>query len=384
MFDKKPQNKISFTALIRWAIIVEVGCWLLTTIVYFILSSNPSFQFLTPKMGYLLLLIPIILSVFAYRWKWKHELYSTYKGQTRMLWITFRPRRYFLSYFFFRMAIFFIIVALCQPVMGNRKVKGSKKILDLVICLDISNSMNTQDMGEKTSRLTVAKRAITQLVNNLKGERIAVVIFANDAYTQLPLTQDYGAAKLFLQEIESNMISDQGTNIGSALEVAQSQFVDEASGHAILVITDGEDHEKLWKEQVQKIAESKIELVYYGIGTTRGGLIPIDPTNPNPKYKRQRGQVIVSRLNEAEIAKMATRTDSKFSIAKTAFPNMTTVISELENVKTQKVSELEFTVQRSYFQIPLLIAVAAFLAYLFVPILENRMERVLEDKENKI
>jgi Ca-activated chloride channel family protein len=99
-------------------------------------------------------------------------------------------------------------------------------------------------MSGNVSRLKAAKNAIAQLLNQLKGERIAVIIFANEAFTQLPLTMDYGAAKLFVPDIETDMISDQGTNIGSAFDEALTQFKDEESGRAILVITDGEDHER--------------------------------------------------------------------------------------------------------------------------------------------
>lgn len=365
----------AYRKLVVWTLIAEVAFWAASAIVYFLFfaSGDTELQFLHPHLFWLFLSIPAILFVYLRRWRWKSSLYESYRGmgKTRMLWVTFHPLRYFLQYFFLRNILFFLILALAQPIMGNRKVKGSKRVLDLVICLDISSSMNTMDM-EDDSRLTVAKRGISQLLNNLKGERISVVVFANDAYTQLPLTMDYGAAKMFVNEIETDMISDQGTNIGAALRVAQTQFIDSESGHAILVITDGEDHEQLWREQVDQLVKKNVELSYFGIGTEQGGLIPIDPQDPSMGYKRDGGSTIVSRLDANGLKRMAETSNSSVYFANSAYPDMISVVNELSSVKTKTVKSMEFTVQRNYYQIPLSIAFCCFMAYLFVPFLVNR------------
>lgn len=363
----------AFRKLVLWTLIAEVILWAITGLVYVAMRSA-GLQFLNPALFWMLLFIPVVLFVYLKRWQWKSELYENYRGmgKTRMLWVKFNPVRYFLQYFFLRNILFFLIVTLVQPVMGDSKVKGSKRILDLVICLDVSSSMNTEDMGEKTSRLTVAKRGITQIINNLKGERISVVIFANQAYTQLPLTMDYGAAKLFIQEIETNLISDQGTNMGAALEMAQVQFMDSESGHAVLIITDGEDHEQAWRDQVNKLVDKGVELSYFGIGTEQGGLIPIDPYDPEAGFKRDGGSAVVSRLDVAGLQRMAATSGSALNFANSAYPDMSAVVADLSSVKSKTVNNMEFTVQRNYYQIPLLIACCCFLGYLFVPFFVNR------------
>lgn len=365
----------AYRKLVLWTLIAEVAFWAASAIVYFLFfaSGSTELQFLHPHLFWMFLSIPAILFVYLRRWRWKSNLYESYRGmgRTRMLWVTFHPVRYFLQYFFLRNILFFLIIALAQPIMGNRKVKGQKRVLDLVICLDISSSMNTMDM-EGDSRLTVAKRGISQLLNNLKGERISVVVFANNAYTQLPLTMDYGAAKMFVNEIETDMISDQGTNIGAALRVAQTQFIDSESGHAVLVITDGEDHEQLWRDQVNQIVKKKIELSYFGIGTEQGGLIPIDPQDPAMGYKRDGGSTVVSRLDVNGLKRMAEASNSPVYFAGSAYPDMISVVNELSSVKTSTVKSMEFTVQRNYYQIPLVIAFCCFMAYLFVPFLVHR------------
>ncbi len=362
-----------FRRLLQLTLIAEAVFWGVAMLLYAFVKPG-SMDFLHPGMFWFFWLIPALFAGFVWRWLWKIRLYDTYRamGKTRMIRVRFQPIRYFLQYFLLRCVVFFVVVAMAQPVMGSRKVKGSRRVLDLVICLDISSSMNTMDIAENTSRLTVAKRGLIQLLNNLKGERISVVIFANEAYTQLPLTMDYGAAKMFIQEIETSMISDQGTNVGAALEVAQEQFRDGESGHAIVVITDGEDHEQQWLEQIEKLREAKIELSYYGIGTTKGGLIPNDPYDLSAGYKREGGVAVVSRLDREGLRKMAAATNSNVDFSDAPFPDMTSLIADLSSVQNKTVKEMEFQVQHNYFQVPLLIAFFCFLAYLFVPLLVNR------------
>jgi Ca-activated chloride channel homolog len=367
----------AYRQLVLWTLVAETILWAIAGIFYAtVFAGGGELTFLHPGSFWLFLLIPAVLTVYLLRWRWKSELYENYRGmgRTRMLWMKFNPIRYFLQYFFLRNVLFFLVLALAQPAMGDRKVKGSRRVLDLVICLDVSSSMNTMDMEEGTTRLTVAKRGIIQLLNSLKGERISVVIFANEAYTQLPLTMDYEAAKLFLQDIETDMIQNQGTNIGAALETAQQQFIDSESGHAVLVITDGEDHEQLWREQINKIAAKDIELSYFGIGTEQGGLIPVDPHDPAAGYKQDGGTTIVSKLDVPALERMANASGSALSFASSAYPDMGQVVADLSSVKSKVVKNMEFTVQRNYYQVPLAIAFFCFLGYLFVPFFVNRSE----------
>lgn len=362
------QVNSKYRQLIQLTLVAEAIFWTATLMLY-VLAQPADIDILHPEMFWLFALIPGVLVVFLLRWQWKSNLYDQYHGtgKTRMIRVTFQPVRYFLQYFFFRSIIFFLVVALSQPAMGSRKIKGSRRVLDLVICLDVSASMNTKDIDGNTSRLTAAKRGMIQLMNSLKGERISVVIFANEAFTQLPLTMDYGAAKMFIQEIETSMIADQGTNIGAALKVAQKQFIDGQSGHAIVVITDGEDHEAQWKEQVDKIVEHKVELTYYGIGTERGGLVPNDPYDEEAGYKTENGNSVRSSLDVEGLRTMAAATGSNVTFSSDPFPDMSGLVASLSAIRNKTVKEMEFTVQKNYFQVPLFLAFCCFLGYLFTP-----------------
>lgn len=350
--------------------ITELIWWLLTLLVLFSwVSESSNARFLHPQNLWFWLLIPVVLGSTIAQWVWKNKIYASFESQggTRMLWVKFEPVKGFLHYFLLRTAIYFSVLAMAQPVMGSQKVKGSKRVLDLVVCLDISNSMNAKDMGGDVSRLTAAKNAIGELLNQLQGERISIVVFANEAYTQLPLTMDYGAAKLYVPDIETSMISDQGTNIGAAFEVAQSQFKDEESSKALLVITDGEDHEKLWEEQVAQLNEKEVLVAYLGLGTTNGALIPNDPEDESLGVKRENGQPVTARLDKAALKKMAQASKGSLLVSSSAFPDITELAKTFTNAKSIKLQKVSFNVAKNYFQIPLIAALLCFLLYLFLP-----------------
>ena len=263
----------------------------------------------------------------------------------------------FIKFFFFRNAFVFLIIALAQPIYGKKKVAGTTESLELVIALDISNSMNCRDISPEISRLEIAKRALTQLVNNLHGEKIGVTLFANSAFVQLPLTRDYSAAKLFIQEIESGMISSQGTNIAEALEVSAEMFSKEITTKGIILVTDGENHERNPDEILSKIRDAKIQLSVLGIGTTKGGLTPKNPKRPELGYKSDAlGKTVVSKLNTGFLQKIAQKGGGKSSVSSNEFPNLSELLTQINQMKRTKIETLEFDVKQERYQIPLFLS----------------------------
>lgn len=367
------KERSTYHRLVSYLLVAEVFCWVLTVSGYFILDAL-EVSYLHPECFYLLLILPVFAWLTWFQWKKKNQIYQQYTGfgDTRMLWVRFEPVKAFLHYLLLRLTLFFLIVAMAQPASGSHKVSASKRVLDLVICLDISNSMNAKDMGgAQVSRLAAAKNAIGELLNQVKGERIAVIVFANDAYTQLPLTMDYGAAKLFVPDIETSMISDQGTNIGKALEQAQLQFKDSESGKAILVITDGEDHEALWKTQVELLGKQQVELAYLGLGSSKGALIPNDPYDPSRGYKRENDQPVVSKLDSKALQSMASASGSKLVVSDSEFPTMVELVSDFKNTKHKQSVQVTFQVAYNYFFIPCIMALICMLMYFFLPYFTN-------------
>jgi Ca-activated chloride channel family protein len=255
---------------------------------------------------------------------------------------------------------------MAQPAFGKKKSKGTKETLELVVCIDVSNSMNVKDISKDASRLDITKRALNQLVNQLRGERIGICIFANSAFVQLPLTQDYGAAKLFLEEIETSMLSNQGTNIKAALETGIKMFSPERTAKGIILITDGENHEAEPSEVFKELSEKKIVTLVLGIGTTNGGLVPNDVNRPELGFKKTAvGTPIHSKLNRKFLNSLSRKAGSELYVADTEFPDLRPLLTQINHLKRVKIDNLEFEIKEEQYQIPLAIAFASWILYLF-------------------
>jgi Ca-activated chloride channel family protein len=280
--------------------------------------------------------------------------------ESKFYQLLFKPvstKKALLRFIFIRNIVAFLILALANPLLGKMKQNTKADNLELVICLDISNSMNAKDI-ENTSRLEVAKRGLSQLVNQLKGERIGMCVFAGTAFVQLPLTNDYHAAKLFVQEIETDMISAQGTNISSALTTANKMFTKLKTSKGILLVTDGEDHEGINDSIIDVLKQNKIEISVVGIGTEKGAPLLIDVKKPGLGYKKSdQGEVIISRLNSAFIKDLANKLNGSASVTTRAFPNMNEVLTEINQMKHGNSRNLEIEIKESWYQIPVGLAV---------------------------
>jgi len=271
----------------------------------------------------------------------------------------------FLRFFFFRNAIVFLIIALAIPVYGNKKVQGSADTSELVVAIDVSNSMNTRDIDRNMSRLEISKRALIQLVNNLHGERLGIVVFAGGSYVQLPLTNDYYAAKMFINEIQTNMISNQGTNIAQALSTSVGMFSKLNATKGIILVTDGENHEENPNEVLDRIIIDKIQLCVLGLGTESGGLIPNHPTRPELGYKTDEyGQSIVSKVNGKFIHEIASKAKGYSMVSSSLFPNLTELLTQINRMKRTKVDGLEFNVKETKYQLPLFLALLFHILYI--------------------
>lgn len=367
----EPVEMAEIKKLFRWVIITEILWWGIIVLMAFVLRPVLGWNQLELLHPFWLigsLLVVAIAFVFLKRSAWKLNLARNYSGgKTAMLQVSFNWKIQFLYYFLLRTCVTCLFLTLAQPIIGKAKVNDERSTLDLVVCLDISASMNTQDIAPKTSRLLIAKRALNQLLSELKGERIAIIIFANSAYTELPLTADYGAAKLFLNEIETDMISAQGTNIGAALALAKKQFVDIHSKPAILVITDGEDHEDEWKKEANELTKQNVPICFLGVGTTKGGPIPKDVNQPKLGFKRLNGNPVISRMEEVGLKAMTQSTNSSLYFARTAFPDMQYLARDISSEKHISKGKRQIEVAQNYYRIPLIVSILCLFGMLLIP-----------------
>ena len=192
-------------------------------------------------------------------------------------------------------ALTLVILMLARPQFGSKMETVKRSGVEAVIALDISNSMLAEDVTP--SRLDKSKKLISRLVDTFNNDKVGLIVFAGDAFTQLPITSDYVSAKMFLESIDPSLISKQGTAIGAAINLAARSFTpQEGVGRTVIVITDGENHEGGAVEAAKAAAEKGIQVNVLGVGMPEGAPIPIEGTND---YRRDReGNVIVTRLNE--------------------------------------------------------------------------------------
>lgn len=359
--------KLILTGIVTWELIFWTLYLLLTNAFgWFGDASSDKLVYIKSSSLYLLIFLVPLIGIFIYNLIRTNRIASASSDRVASSYL--RPvssMSAFMKFFFFRNAIVFLILAIAQPVFGTKKVKGTSESLELVIALDISNSMNTRDISPNISRLDISKRAIIQLINNLHGEKIGISLFANNAFVHLPITSDYGAAKLFIEDIETDLISSQGTNISMALGISTRMFSKQKTTKGIILITDGEDHEGNLTEVVAELKKKHLQLSILGIGTKKGGLIPKNPTRPNLGYKTDaRGKTVVSKLNEPFIQKLATQTGGTATVSSSEFPDLSALLTEINQMKRTKIDTLDFDIKQQRYQIPLFLAILFWIAFL--------------------
>ena len=256
------------------------------------------FRFEEPAYLYLLLLLPL-LAIFYFYSNYKRRKNIRRFGDPYLLSqlmpdvSKYRPD---VKFGIIIAAIGLFSVLLARPQFGSKLETVKRKGVEVIIALDISNSMLAQDV--QPSRLEKAKRLVSRLVDEMDNDKVGMIVFAGNAFTQLPITSDYISAKMFLESISPSLISKQGTAIGEAIKLATRSFTpQEGVGRAIIVITDGENHEGGAVEAAKDAAGKEIQVNVLGVGMPEGAPIPVEGTND---FRRDRaGNVIITRLNEA-------------------------------------------------------------------------------------
>jgi Ca-activated chloride channel family protein len=261
------------------------------------------FRFAHPEYLYLLFILPVLIIFYIYIVKVRKRAIKKY-GDSNIISVLMPEasvKRQRLKYFFLFIAITVVIFIMAGPQFGSKLETVKRQGIEVMVCLDVSNSMLAQDITP--NRLEKAKQMLSRLTDDLNNDKLGLIVFAGDAFTQLPITADYISAKMFLSSINPSMVSTQGTAIGSAINLSMRSFTpDEKTSKAIIIITDGENHEGDAVKEANEAAGKGVKVNVVGIGLPKGSPIPVSNNN---YMKDNSGNVVITQLNETMCQEIA-------------------------------------------------------------------------------
>jgi Ca-activated chloride channel family protein len=267
------------------------------------------------------------------------------------------------------LALAFFIVGIARPQFGSKLKTEKREGVELMIALDVSNSMMAEDI--QPNRLERAKRAISRLVDRLKDDKIGLIVFAGDAYTQLPITTDYNSAKLFLNSVNTQIVPKQGTAIGAAIELARKSFTPNGEANkAIIIITDGENHEDDALASAKAALDEGAIVHTIGMGLPSGSPIPVLRNGQTDYLKDRDGNVVVTKLNEQMLEQIAATGGGIYVRANNAQVGLNALFDEINKMEKQEMETRTFSEYDDQFQY--FFAVGLFLLLLEFVILERK------------
>jgi Ca-activated chloride channel family protein len=322
---------------------------------------------------YLLLLIPIIILAIVIYTRWQKKSIRKF-GDSQLIEQLMQSHsniRKKIKHLLFILSITLLIIGLSNPQIGTKMEEVKREGVDLMIAIDLSYSMMAQDI--KPNRLERAKQAISRLIDKLEGDRIGLVVFAGEAYVQLPITTDYSAAKLFLSTVNTSIVPTQGTKIGNAIDLCVKSFDNEnAQSKAIIIITDGETHDDEAISSAKLAQEKGIYIHTLGMGLTKGGPIPIyNKYGSTSEFRKDReGNTIITKLNEPMLQEIAQVGMGTYIRANNSKSGLSMLFDEINKMEKKEIGTMIFTDYKDRFQI--FIGMSLFLLILNIFLLQRK------------
>ena len=310
------------------------------------------FRFENPIFLWLLLIIPLMVVLRFVGWRQRRKKIRKFGDPNLLKELMpdvsrFRPG---VKFWLLQAALALVILVMARPQMGTKISRDKRNGIETIICMDISNSMKAEDVVP--SRLEKSKLMVENLVDNFTNDKIGLVVFAGDAFVQLPITSDYVSAKMFLQNIDPSLITSQGTDIARALTIAQNSFTQqEKIGRAIIVITDGEDHEGGALEAAEAARKKGINVFILGVGDTKGAPIP---DGSGGYMTDNTGETVMTALNEQmcqQVAKAGKGTYIHVDNTSDAQERLNDELAKLQKGETSSVVYSEYDEQFQAFGI---------------------------------
>ena len=308
------------------------------------------FRFANPEFLYLLFILPVLLAVYVYAYLQKRKAIKRLGNPEILsqLMPEVSPKRQFLKFWFIFGAVAAIIFVIAGPQFGSKLETVKRQGVEIMVCLDVSNSMLAEDVSP--NRLEKSKQMLSKLTDGFTDDKVGLIVFAGDAFTQLPITSDYISAKMFLTSINPSMVSAQGTSIGAAINLAARSFTpNETSDKTIVLITDGENHEDDAIGAASAAAEKGIHVNIVGIGLPKGGPIPLQGTNNYMKDKD--GNVVITMLNEQMCQEIAAAGKGMYVRADNTNSALKALQKEIDKMKKTELDSKVYSEYDEQFQL---------------------------------
>jgi len=316
--------------------------------------------------------VPILVLLFLFNQYWKRKKQREF-GDLEMVQRLSPEKSVFKSVLKFTVLILafgFLVIGLVNPKIGTKSETVKREGIDIVFAVDVSKSMLCEDVAP--SRLEKSKQIVSQIINQLVGDRIGIVAYAGSAFPVLPITTDYGVAKMFLQSMNPSMVSSQGTSLDEAIKLSSTYFDDDKKTSKLLIlISDGEDHSEGASDAAEEANKLGMKIMTIGVGTPKGGPIPLKENGRVLSFKRdQNNEVVVTKLNEESLKLISKNTKGGYINGNNTKEVLEYVKNALDNIEKTEFEAQQFTDYNSQFQ--WFLGIAFFLLLLDVFFLERK------------
>lgn len=301
-----------------------------------------------------LLVIPVIIVFFLVLQIWKHKTQRKFSDKVLLKKLSPNTSLFksVLKIIVLSLAFLCLVLALVNPKIGTKLETVKREGVDIVFAVDVSKSMLAEDIAP--NRLEKSKQLVTQIVNNLASDRVGIIAYAGKAFPQLPITTDYASAKMFLQGMNTDMLSSQGTAISEAIKLATTYFDDEEQTNRVLIIiSDGEDHTEEAAAVAEQASEEGIRIFTIGVGDIKGGPIPIKRNGVVLNYKKDnQGETVITRLNEEMLKEIAEEANGAYingKNTKDVVENIREILSNMDKTEFEAKQFADFKDQFQWF-----------------------------------
>jgi Ca-activated chloride channel homolog len=301
---------------------------------------------------WLLLIIPVIVVFFVILQLWKRHAQNKFTNKRLLKKLSpnrslFKP---VLKLIVLCLAFASLTIALVNPKVGTKLETVKREGVDIVFAVDVSKSMLAEDIAP--NRIEKSKQLVTQIINNLASDRVGIIAYAGKAFPQLPITTDYAAAKMFLQSMNTDMLSSQGTAIDEAIKLAKTYYDDEdQTNRVLIIISDGEDHNNMASAIAEEASDEGIRIFTIGVGSAKGAPIPIKRNGIILNYKKDSsGETVITKLNEEVLIKIAEEANGQYINGNSTSDVVETIREILNKMDKKEFEAKQFAEYKDQFQ----------------------------------